>query len=281
MQKGDPSKYVRAAIGVAALALLTQVLPTPLTAQSSTPTTSANAQTSPGPQQSIVPPGTILPVVLRTNLSAETAKQNQTVRGQIAQDVPLPGDSRIRKGSRVEGQIVDVEPPKNGSAGRISIRFDTLYSHGQVIPIRTNLRAIAGFMTVQAASEPNAGAGESDVYNWLETTQIGGDAVSGVGGDVYSAQNDGRVVGKSLTSGGVLVQPSPNPSNRCRGSLYGNNAPQALWVFSSGACGTYGLSKVSVVHFGRTDPIGIIVFEVADRKVKLRSGDGLLLRVIG
>src|SRR6516164_3275543 len=31
MQKGDPSKYVRAAIGVAALALLTQVLPTPLT----------------------------------------------------------------------------------------------------------------------------------------------------------------------------------------------------------------------------------------------------------
>jgi hypothetical protein len=219
--------------------------------------------------------------VLRTNLSAETAKQNQTVRGQIAQDVPLPGDSRIRKGSRVEGQVVDVEPPTNGSAGRISIRFDTLYSHGQVIPIRTNLRAIAGFMTVQAAGEPNAGAGESDVYNWLETTQVGGDAVSGVGGDVYSAQNDGRVVGKSLTSGGVLVQPSPNPSNRCRGSLYGNNAPQALWVFSSGACGTYGLSKVSVVHFGRTDPIGTIVFEVADRKAKLRSGDGLLLRVIG
>lgn len=276
MHEGDGSKYVRVAIWVAVLVPLTPVVPTQLRAQ---PTTTA--ETSQTPQQSIIPPGTILPVVLRTNISADTAKQNQTVRGEIAQDVPLPGDSRIRKGSRVEGQIVDVLAPANGSAGKISMRFDKLYWHGQVVPIRTNLRALAGFMTVQAAAEPNAGAGESDVYNWLETTQVGGDAVSGVGGDVYSAQDDGRVVGKSLMSGGVLVQPSPNPSNRCRGSLSDNNAPQALWVFSSGACGIYGLSKVSVAHFGRTDPIGIIVLEVADGKAKLRSGDGLLLRVIG
>jgi len=226
----------------------------------------------------VIPSGTILPVVLRTTLSAETAKQGQTVRGQIAQDVPLPNGTKISKGSKVEGQIVDVVPATSASGTKISVRFDKVYSRGQVIPMTTNLRAIAGFMEVIEAGEPTLGMGESEVYNWLTTTQIGGDSVFGVGGPVASAHDTSVIVGKSLMAGGVLVQPSAN--GRCRGALDGNNHPQALWVFSSDACGTYGLSNVQITHAGRTPPIGTFTLDLQNRKTKIQSGAGLLLRVI-
>jgi len=217
-------------------------------------------------------------VVLRTTISPETAKQGQTVRGQIAQNVPLPNGTKIHKGSKVEGQIVEVVPAVGASGAKISIRFDKIYSRGQVIPMTTNLRAIAGFMEVLGAAEPTQGMGESEVANWMTTTQIGGDSVFGVGGPVASAHDTSRIVGKSLMEGGVLVTPSAN--GRCRGAVDGNNNPQPLWVFSSDACGTYGLSNVRITHAGRTAPVGTFTLEVQNHKTKIQSGAGLLLRVI-
>jgi hypothetical protein len=231
--------------------------------------------------QSTIPPGTILPVILRSSISPEHASQGQTVRGEIAQDVPLPDGSKIRKGSKIEGQIVDVASAGTGNGAKISIRFDKVHTNGQVIPMKTDLRALAGFMEVREAAEPTMGMGEGDVYNWATTTQIGGDSVFGVGGPVASAHNTNETVGKSLMSGGVLVEVSPNESGKCRGAIDGDNRPQALWVFSSDACGTYGLSKVSITDHGRTDPIGIFTLDLQSRKTKLQSGDGMLLRVIG
>jgi hypothetical protein len=134
---------------------------------------------------------------------------------------------------------------------------------------------------VLEAQVPNQGIGEGDVYDWLPTTQIGGDNVFGVGGTVASAHDTSVVVGKSLMSGGVLVRVSADPSGRCRGAMANNDSPQALWVFSSDACGTYGLSKVSISHAGRTDPVGTFILDVQDAKTKIQGGAGLLLRVIG
>jgi hypothetical protein len=227
---------------------------------------------------SVIPSGTILPVVLRTTISPETAKQGQTVRGQIAQDVPLPDGTKIHKGSKVEGQIVEVAAAAGASGAKISIRFDKIYSRGQMILITTNLRAIAGFMEVLRAAEPTQGMGETEVANWLTTTQIGGDSVFGVGGPVASAHDTGKIVGKSMMDGGVLVEPSAN--GRCRGAVDGNNHPQPLWVFSSDACGTYGLSDVQITHAGRTAPVGTFTLDLQNRKTKIQSGAGLLLRVI-
>jgi hypothetical protein len=244
------------------------------------------ADASPPPQQAngsaaiTIPPGTVLPVVLRTTISSETAKPYQTIRGQIAQDVPLPNGAKIRKGSKVEGQIVSVEPAANSTPMKISIRFDKLYWEGQVLNIKTDLRAIAGFMEVIEAGEPPIGAGEGEVVDWLPTTQIGGDSVFGVGGTVASAHDTGQVVGKSLMTGGVLVKVSPNDEGHCRGAIGDNDAPQALWVFSSDACGTYGLSKVTITHAGRTDPMGTATLQLEEPKTKIRNGAGMLLRVI-
>jgi len=238
------------------------------------------AQATTASEHSPIPPGTILPVILRTTISRDKAKQGQIIHGVIAQDVPLPGGSRIRKGSKVEGQVVEVVPAGNATGTKISVRFDKVYLQGKAIPIKTDLRAIAGFMEVLGAGVPNQAIGEGDVSNWMTTRQVGGDSVFGAGGPVTSAHNATEVVGRSLISGGVLVQVQPNERANCRGALDGNDTPQALWVFSADACGTYGLSNVVIAHAGRTDPVGTITLEVQARKAKIQSGAGLLLRVI-
>jgi hypothetical protein len=257
---------------VSAITLFAKTSTTPASAQQTQTASSAHFT---------IPAGTILPVILRSTISPERTNQGQTVRGEIAQDIPLPGGSKIRKGSKIEGQIVDVASAGTGRGAKVSIRFDKIKANGQVIAVKTDLRALAGFMEVREAAEPTMGIGEGDDYNWATTTQIGGDSVFGVGGTVASAHDSDRIVGKSLTSGGVLDQLSPNESGNCRGAIDGNNNPQALWVFSSDACGTYGLSKVTISDHGRTDPVGTFTLDLQTHKTKLQSGDAMLLRVIG
>jgi hypothetical protein len=53
---------------------------------------------------------------------------------------------------------------------------------------------------------------------------------------------------------------------KCRGATDGNEAPQALWVFSSDACGTYGLENISIVSAVRSGVTGVIVF-TSDRAI--------------
>lgn len=233
-----------------------------------------------GANQSSIPPGTILPVVLRTTIAPGKMKQGQTIRGEIAQDVPLPGAAKIRKGSKVEGHVVEVVAAGNGNDEKISIRFDKVYSHGQGIPVTTNLRALAGFMEVQDAGLPDESPGEGDVARWWTTTQVGGDSVYGAGGPVSSAEDTSQIVGKSVNDG-VLVQVRAKEGTKCRGAINGNTSPQALWVFSSDACGIYGIPNVSITHSGRTEPVGTIVLEMQARNTKIRSAAGMLLRVTG
>lgn len=228
--------------------------------------------------QNKVPTGTILPVVLRTTFSFENCKPDQTLRGQIAQDVPLANGSTIRKGSMIGGHIVEVTPAASGNGATVSIRFDRLYLAGHWVPLVTNLRAIAGFMAVLQAGIPEESPSEGTPYEWLPTTQIGGDTVYGRGGPVMSGENTSEVVGKSV-SNGVLARVSGKEGTRCRGAINGNDYPQALWVFSTDACGIYGIEHLNIAHAGRTAPPGTIVLTSETHNFKLRSGDGLLLRV--
>lgn len=220
--------------------------------------------------QSTIPTGTILPVILRSTISPENAKPGMIIHGEIAQHVPLPDGSKINPGTRVEGRVVEA----NGS--KLSIRFDKIYYQDSAIPITTDVRAMAGFMTVLEARNPDQGVGEGDVYKWVDTTQIGGETVLGAQGEVANQQ--GQITGRSTISGNALGELMPN--GKCRGPIANNNSPQALWVFSSDACGVYGMSKVHIDHAGRTDPVGTITLSI-EGKTKLRDGDGLLLRVIG
>jgi hypothetical protein len=234
----------------------------------------ATADSKSANSETIIPPGTILPIRLGS-LSSEKSKKGEVIKGRIMQDIPLGNGSKLRAGSKVLGRVMDVSPARPGQKASVTIRFDTIVSGKESIPITTHLRAIASTLEVESAQVPPIGPSESDVYDWLTTVQVGGEVVYGKGGEVY---NGGRVVGRSVYDG-VVAQVNEQPGTKCRGPVEGNDRPQAFWVFSSDACGTYGFPSLTISHAGRTDPQGEIVLVSEQGAIKIRSGSGMLLRV--
>ena len=230
------------------------------------------------PHENKIPIGTILPVVLRTSFELDRCKPGELLHGQIAQEVPLSNGATIRRGSQIEGRIIEVTPASGGTGAKVSMQFDRLNIKGHWISVVTNLRAIAGFMTVIEAGVPDEAPAEGAPHDWLPTTQIGADSVYGVWGPVMSWNDASEVVGRSVGDG-VLARPRSREGTDCRGEVGGNDNPQALWVFSTDACGVYGIEHLNIVRAGRMDPVGKIVLASETRKVKLKNGDGLLLRV--
>jgi hypothetical protein len=233
-----------------------------------------------GEQAIAVPSGTILPVRLDKTISSAKSRPGEKITGKIMQEIPLASGEKIRKGSRVVGHIVEVIPASAGKAARVSVEFDKLVAANQSIAMVTDLRAIAGFMEVDQAQIPTTTPGESDVYVWLTRMQIGGDTVYGLWGDVGARENAEKIVGKS-TGDGVLAKARAKEGTKCRGAVDGNDSPQALWVFSTDACGVYGMEHIFISHAGRTEPAGVIVFASDNGNVKIAGGAGMLLRVMG
>ncbi len=227
----------------------------------------------------VIPAGTILPVRLNLTISTDKSRPGQAITGRVMQNISLPQGATIKEGSKVIGHIVEVTLPNSAAPARIAFQFDQLISSHRTIPIATDLRVIAGFMRLDEAQIPTLGAGESEVYRWLTTVQIGGDVVYGDGGPVVAGDDSHQVVGKRV-DGGVLGQVRAKPGTNCRGPLEGNNNPQALWLFSSDACGVYGLAHISIAHAGRTNPVGRIILASDNGKLKIPSGTGMLLRTI-
>ena len=225
-----------------------------------------------------IPAGTILPVRLNSTISRNNSRAGQVITGRIMQDVPLSPGERIRAGSKVTGHIVEWIPASNGVQVRVSLQFDKLIFSHQIISMTTNLRAMAGFMQIEEAQTPPIGPGESDVYRWLTTVQVGGDVVYGDGGPVTTDDNPDQIVGKKV-SNGVLGKVRAKEGTQCRGAIDGNDGPQALWVFSTDACGIYGIAHLSIAHAGRTDPIGVITLASDTSNLKIAGGTGMLLRV--
>jgi hypothetical protein len=221
-----------------------------------------------------IPAGTILPVRLGS-LSSEKNKKGDLIKARIMQDVPLGNGAKLRAGSSVLGRVIDVASGASGEKAELAIEFDTVLRGNERIPVVTHLRAIASTLEVEFAQVPTIGPGQGDVFDWLPTTQVGGEVVYGKGGEVT---NGDRVVGRSV-SDGVLAQVDPKEGTRCSGPVE-NNRLQAFWVFSSDACGTYGFPSLVISHTGRTDPQGEIVLVSERGPVKIRSGSGMLLRVL-
>jgi hypothetical protein len=221
-----------------------------------------------------IPRGTVLPVRLNHGFSSKNARPGQRISARIMQDVPLPS-GKIPHGATMFGSIVSVEPARNGNPGKISFRLDTLENSKKKIPVKTNLRALAGFMEVLEAQTPETSPGFGTPSPWVTTRQIGGDEVYGVGGPVTNAASEH--VGKAIF-GGVLVHVHANPGSNCRGPLDDNDQLQALWVFSADACGVYGMDSVTIAHAGRTEPAGEITLASDHGDVSLRGGTAMLLR---
>ncbi len=226
--------------------------------------------------QNAIPPGTILPVSLTTSLNSRKLKPGQEIRARVMQDVPLSPQPTIRAGAKVLGHVVDVRPPNGGSDAQVSLRFDTLMISMRRIPITTNLRALASMMAVEQAQLPENGPDRGTSENAWTTDQIGGEVVYRGGGPVA---NGLQVVGEPAPNG-VLVHVSSKPGTQCRGEVEGNDRLQALWVFSSDACGIYDLENLKIIHAGRNDPVGEITLASDKGNINVRAGSGMLLRII-
>jgi hypothetical protein len=192
------------------------------------------------------------------------------------QDVVLQAGVTIRAGAKVVGHVIAATPPANGTGARISFTFDKVVASKRTIPVTTNLRAMASFVEVEDAQIPETGPDRGTPESAWTTVLVGGDIDYRGGGLVTHGS---KTVGRPVLNG-VLSQVNSKPGAECRGIIDGNDRPQALWVFSSDACGLYGLPNVAIGYTGRSDPIGRIELISNSNKLKIQSGSGMLLRVI-
>ena len=219
--------------------------------------------------QAVPPPGTILPVSLDSSLNGARAHPGQAVQATIMQSIP---GTRVHRGAKVLGTVEQVEP----GGAQVALRFDAIRTHGKILPVRTSLRALASFLEVEEAQIPEEMAIRGTTPETATTQQIGGEQVYRGGGPVTAGM---KVVGMPAPNG-VLAAPRVSPGQPCRGALAGNDQPQALWLFSTDACGVFGYPQLHIQHAGRTDREGVLVLVSDKGKVMLRSGTGMLLRVL-
>jgi hypothetical protein len=229
------------------------------------------------PAQSTIPAGTILPVRLETSVASEKAKPGGEIHARIMQDVPLPDGGKVRRGSLVIGHVKEASAAAVGQGGRVTIVFDTIKSGRETIPVTTNLRVVASLLEVESAELYEYGGDRGTPPSAFVNTQIGGEMVYRGGGHVMNGRD---VVGEPVPYG-VLARVREVEDTKCRGAVDGNGAPQALWIFSTDACGVYGYRGMRIVHAGRTQPVGEIVLAEENGNVHLRAGSAMLLRVVG
>ena len=228
--------------------------------------------------QESIPVGTVLPVKLETSLSNKSAP-GQLIKARIMQDVPIGNGPMIHAGAKVTGHVVAVTPYSAGASAEISFKFDQLVTSHHSVPIKTNLRALASTMEVDDAALPDTGPDRGTPSTAYTTTQVGGDEiVYRGGGQVMNASEE--VVGEPLPPDGVLARVLPNLQEGCRGQMSDNEPPQALWVFSSDACGVYGYPHLRIINSGRSNPLGQIVLAADQSELKVRGGGAMLLRII-
>jgi hypothetical protein len=223
----------------------------------------------------MIPAGTIIPVRLEKPISVKDAKRGQAIEAKVAQAVPLPNAEKIPLRTTVKGSILSVETDTDGPGMKVTLKFDQLEDHKEAVPIVTYLRALASRRALQSAQLAHSGADIGTPNGWADTVQIGGDVRFGDGGAVRNRAKE--QVGKGVP-GGVLAHVSANPALGCDGPMESDDL-QALWVFSSDACGVYDLKGIKIAHTGKSSPAGEITLHFEKDDAKLEAGTGMLLRI--
>jgi hypothetical protein len=215
-----------------------------------------------------IPAGTALPVMINTTLNAKGAKPNQKIEGKLMQEVNLPDGAKLKSGSHVTGHVVSVSRPK-GSGSHIVVQFDQVQDEHQTIPLHVSLRAMASSQNVFQAGLPiDANSTYESSQSWV-TKQVGGEVV--FRGRGYVASDKGKVgIYSGSGTWGKLVASGDCPASES------SNPQQALWIFSTTACGAYGFENTKLEQSGLTPPLEQIAFG-SDKDIDIRAGSGWLL----
>jgi len=223
-----------------------------------------------------IPAGTVLPVMMSSDLNSAKAKPGDKLCGKLMQTVILASGERIPAGAPLEGQVVEVAAASANASARLVVRFDQLIAGQKQFGISVSLRALASMGDVFAAQLPwstfdDYGTSSSD---W-NTVQVGGAAVYRGDGTVRSAM---EVIGHATDSGAVTAKLLPDVKRGCAAEPTGSAREQSLWVFSPWACGTYGFEDLTIAR-GGSRPMGTIEL-TAPKEVRVRGGSGWLLQVV-
>jgi hypothetical protein len=221
-----------------------------------------------------IPAGTIIPISLNSALRSDKTGSGTALTATVMQDVPLGGGETLRRGSKLTDHVVDAIPSGRGSdEARISFQFDRVQLGDRTVPITTNLRAVASHHAVLEAS-PQPSSSEVTDYE----VEIGGDQISyGEGGPVMV----GSQVAGIYTRHGVLANTDQNLAIPCGVTTDSNARPQAFWLFSVNACGSYGFGDLEILQSGRAEPLGKVTLASKRKAVKVDKGSAMLLRVDG
>lgn len=221
-----------------------------------------------------LPAGTAIPIKLSTGLNAKHDEAGKKIEGVVMQDVLLPANTKIREKARVTGHLVSVTRPSRSGSGMV-VRFDTIEDQAHTIPLKAAVLALASVDNVSQARTPINSSSDLDPVSQWVTRQVGGDVVNRGRGKVGSGEG---MIGTWVEGSSVRMKLTPNPQAGCPDGP-GYDEEQAVWVFSSAACGTYGLGGLKIVSSGATPPIGDIVLK-STGNVALRGGSGWLLIVV-
>ena len=219
-----------------------------------------------------LPAGTAIPVMLNAEINARKNKVGQKIAGRVMQDISVASGSPIKSGAQVRGHIVSVTSPATGGY-RVVLTFDEVDDRGRTIRLSASLRALSSSESVYQAGIPIDATSDSEPTDQWVTRQVGGDVVNRGRGAVASTTG---VVGR--WANGVWAKLTAPLQGDCPIDE-GENLEQSLWIFSTSACGVYGLPGVQLAQAGRTDPVGQIALE-SSRQLSIRGGSGWLLIVI-
>jgi len=219
-----------------------------------------------------IPVGTVIPVMLSSRLNAAKDKPDASIEGKIMQEITLPSGIKIREGARIQGHTVSVGREKSGSS--IIVKFTAIQNEDQIIPVTTGVLAVASMATVSDAQRPVGGNSDIDPDTQWVTRQVGGDIVKRGWGQVFSSAG---VTGKWVGGSSVVIKLTPNEAAGCSQGP-GYDREQAVWIFSSAACGTYGFGNLKIANPGIGSPVGEITL-ASTRNIDIRSGSGWLLIV--
>ena len=224
--------------------------------------------------QTAIPIGTVLPVRLNTSLKTKRLRNGQEISARIMQDVPLPGSQKIPEGAKIVGRVVRVTPADADHPGTLAVRFDSVRFAHRSVPVTTSLRALASLLDVEDAETPKTGPDRGTPPRWASRVLVGGEVYYGDGAPVTRGLD---TVGQGLVDG-VLAPVSSPKGSRCERAPHTAD-PQALWVFSSDACGLYGFENLELTHAGYRSPTGDIQLTAGRGDLEVGSGSGMLLQV--
>lgn len=218
------------------------------------------------------PIGTVVPVMLDTKLAAAKDRPGKEIKGRVMQEVLLPDGGRIKKLTRITGHVVSVSAPESAEP-IIVLKFDALLDNGDAIPVRLGVLAVASAASVWEAQSPVGASSNVDPTSQWVTRQVGGDIVKRGLGKVFSANGPS---GTWVEGSSVVIRLTPNVFAGCTGGP-GYDWEQAVWIFSSTACGTYGLRGVTIKSSGQVPPTGEIQLKSTQKNLEIRGGSGWLL----